>query len=43
MKLDSVVRIQEIEVENFKNVLNGVITFESYKKRIFFKIHITLI
>ncbi len=36
MKLDSVVRIQEIEVENFKNVLNGVITFESYKKEIFF-------
>ena len=37
MKLDSVVRIQEIEVENFKNVLNGVITFESYKKRNFFQ------
>ncbi|MEI3336333.1 MAG: AAA family ATPase [Clostridium sp.] len=35
--MDSVVRIQEIEVENFKNVLNGVITFESYKKRNFFQ------
>ena len=37
MKLDSVVRIQEIEIENFKNVLNGVITFESYKKRNIFQ------
>lgn len=35
--MDSVVRIQEIEVENFKNVLNGVVTFESYKKRNFFQ------
>ena len=35
--MDSVVRIQEIEIENFKNVLNGVITFESYKKRNFFQ------
>lgn len=35
--MSSVVRIQEIEVENFKNVLNGVITFESYKKKDFFQ------
>lgn len=35
--MSSVVRIQEIEIENFKNVLNGVITFESYKKRNFFQ------
>ena len=37
MNLNSVVRIQEIEIENFKNVLNGVITFESYKKKDFFQ------
>lgn len=31
--MNSVVRLQSIELKNFKNITNGKIVFESYEKK----------
>jgi len=36
MNKKTIVRVQEIELVNFKNVENGIITFPSYMKQIYF-------
>ncbi|SFU82346.1 AAA domain-containing protein, putative AbiEii toxin, Type IV TA system [Clostridium sp. DSM 8431] len=34
--MKNIVRLQEIQIENFKNVTNGTINFDSFKKKKFF-------